>query len=668
MPIFYTPPPRQPSARYVIQEALAPSFVPAQRPIYLQWQAPPGPFPYDIYHRSLLAAIASAQRITVNSPSTSTYQTAQASYTWQHACAGENRYLTVGIAMLSVAGSSVSTITYDGVTLSLLGSRASVSGAIRVELWGLLAPHTGTHTISVTLSAALDSIGSAVSFAGVQQETPTESFASASATNVGAADATVDVVTVANHDWTVDIVATDDTAITVGAGQIVEENITGTLGSGAMSVEADKTPAGTVTMSWTNVGALATWSIASIALRPVDAPLILFPFVTIPIDLLFLPLVSRIPLVTQSQPQDGWITANSGAPTFDPVTVVAPRQQTTMLSWILGVPHTQPMPGDTQDGWIRVGGSLQQNVAPDLQLRSGLPTRNVLLDMLRLAGISLDWLPTSTPLPPYAPSLAEMQLLRSGAGPQLDVRFLKAWQDVFTATLPVNPWFVHMYPGTEQMYHADLPVLPARPLPLLHLAIPHDTSWALQAILPGLQRQWAAIAGQLQQLPAVVNAALKVVYLQTWQDVFTAILPASPWFLYMYPGTEQMYHADMPTLPQKKLFLPQLTTLHDASWILQAILPTLQRQWAAIAGQPYQPPPVVNRTLDVRWITAPVQSWISTASPLPPYAAMLAQMTLPQPGSHQLLKVLYLRTWQDIFTATLPVPIFSGASTFFPVL
>lgn len=209
--------------------------------------------------------------VVFDASSNSGYQTAQSSYSWSHTCSGNNRYLTVGISMLSVGGSSVSSITYNGVSLSLIKAQASVSGAVRAELWGLAVPASGPHTITVTLSASLDSIGGAVSFANVVQATSTEAANSATATNVGAADATVDVTTISNKAWVVDIVATDDTSITVGAGQTSRNNVTGTLGSGAMSTEGPKTPAGAVTMSWTNVAALATWSIASVAIIPLSA-------------------------------------------------------------------------------------------------------------------------------------------------------------------------------------------------------------------------------------------------------------------------------------------------------------------------------------------------------------------------------------------------------------
>ena len=209
--------------------------------------------------------------IAYDAASNSGYQTAS-TYSWAtHRTTGSNLLLLVGVSMLSVAGSSVSSITYDGNALSLVRVRTSATGTIRVEIWKLVAPATGVKTIAVTLSAALDSIASASTFTGVDQTTPTEADNDNSATNgIDAADATVDVTTIADNDWVFDCVATDDTAITVGAGQTSRTNVTGTLGSGATSTEGPKTPAGVVTMSWTDIAALQTWTTVGVAVRPVD--------------------------------------------------------------------------------------------------------------------------------------------------------------------------------------------------------------------------------------------------------------------------------------------------------------------------------------------------------------------------------------------------------------
>lgn len=209
--------------------------------------------------------------ITFDYASNSGYQAAASSYSWSHVTAWQNRYLTVGVGMLSLA-QTVTGITYAGAAMSFLGAKNSVSGAARIELWGLANPSLGSNTIAVTLSGSIASAAGAVSFCGVNQTSSTESFNSAQATNVGAADATVNVTTVANYDWIIDVVATSDTAITVGSGQTSQVNVTGAGGSAAMATFPNENPAGTVAMYWTNVGALATWSIGAIGIRPVSAP------------------------------------------------------------------------------------------------------------------------------------------------------------------------------------------------------------------------------------------------------------------------------------------------------------------------------------------------------------------------------------------------------------
>lgn len=212
--------------------------------------------------------------IAFDAASNSGYQTAQGNYSWNHTCTGNFLELLVGISMLSVAGSSVSSITYGGVQLTFVNAKASVSGAVRAELWRLTAPPTGTNSIAVTLSTALDSAGGAISLTNVDQETPLEGTANASATNVGAADATVGITTVVQYDWAVSVVATTDTAITVGTGQTQRSNVTGTLGSGGTSTKGPITTAGADTEYWTNVAALATWSIIATGVRPYSTPVL----------------------------------------------------------------------------------------------------------------------------------------------------------------------------------------------------------------------------------------------------------------------------------------------------------------------------------------------------------------------------------------------------------
>lgn len=208
--------------------------------------------------------------ISFESVYNSGYQATASSYNITSVdCTGSNTALYVGVSMLSVGGSSVTSITHNGDNLTLLGAVASVSGAIRSELWRRISPDTGAQTVAITLSTGLISASGALCLSGVNQTVPEEGTATATATNVGAADATVNVVSVADNDWFVGVVATDDTAITPSLTS--RWNVTGAGGSGSGETTGPKSPAGTQAVGWTGVAGLATWSVVGTAVRDTAA-------------------------------------------------------------------------------------------------------------------------------------------------------------------------------------------------------------------------------------------------------------------------------------------------------------------------------------------------------------------------------------------------------------
>lgn len=210
--------------------------------------------------------------IQFDAAANSGYQAASSSYTFNRTCTGTERFLTVDIALLS-AGQTVTSVVDDfgggAIPMVFIGARSTVSSVGRIEQWGLVAPVTGTKSIQVNLSGSIASSSAAVSYTGVHQTSPTEGFNSNQATNVGAADATVAVTPVADYCWIHAAVATDDTAVT--AGQRARNNVSGAGGSGADEDTGPIYPAGVTTMSYTDVGALATWAIAGYAIRPSNA-------------------------------------------------------------------------------------------------------------------------------------------------------------------------------------------------------------------------------------------------------------------------------------------------------------------------------------------------------------------------------------------------------------
>lgn len=223
--------------------------------------------PYQVWSKWAYTPIAPPTGIQFDAVSNSGYQAAQSTYSWSHTCSGSNRFLSVDVALLS-AGATVTGITYNSVALSLIRARSTVTSFGRVECWGLANPTSGSNTIAVTLSSSIASSSEAVSYTGVHQTTPTEGAADNQATNVGAADATVDVTSTADQCWIHAALATSDGDVT--ASQTARNEVNGAGGSGADEDFGPQSPA-TKTMGYTDVGALATWAIAGYAVRPVTA-------------------------------------------------------------------------------------------------------------------------------------------------------------------------------------------------------------------------------------------------------------------------------------------------------------------------------------------------------------------------------------------------------------
>lgn len=203
--------------------------------------------------------------------SNSGYQSSASSLSWSHIWSGPNRFLAIDITLLS-ANDTVTACTYGGATCTLIGVKNVAGGTGRVECWGIKqsdsgAPTAGANTIAVTISGSLSCTGTAVSYVGVDQTTATETFNSASAINVGAADATVAITTVTDNCWVHAALMTNDTSVT--AGQTTRNNVTGAAGSGCSEDSGGPvSPAGATTMSYTGEGTTASWAIAGYGIRP----------------------------------------------------------------------------------------------------------------------------------------------------------------------------------------------------------------------------------------------------------------------------------------------------------------------------------------------------------------------------------------------------------------
>jgi hypothetical protein len=185
--------------------------------------------------------------------------------TISHTTSGSDRLMLVGVSINNDNSETVSSVTYNGVPLSLEGSVTQVDDA-RVEIWSLVAPSIGTHDVVITFSTQLwrSATAGVMTFTGVHQTTPLGTFVSNKALSLG--PATVDVSSAAN-ELVFDTVGCEQcTSLTVGAGQTQRWNRVVENGStrGAGSTEPG---AATVTMSWT-LGSANDWAIGAIPIKP----------------------------------------------------------------------------------------------------------------------------------------------------------------------------------------------------------------------------------------------------------------------------------------------------------------------------------------------------------------------------------------------------------------
>src|SRR4029079_3160852 len=119
----------------------------------------------------LLATGIQAQGIAFDAASSAdTGTVTAASLTWSHTigASGVNRILIVGVSIRSSSSQTVSSVTYNATSLTLVGQTTNSTNA-RVEIWRLIAPATGAHNVVLTLSAAARFVGGAASFTGVSQ-------------------------------------------------------------------------------------------------------------------------------------------------------------------------------------------------------------------------------------------------------------------------------------------------------------------------------------------------------------------------------------------------------------------------------------------------------------------------------------------------------------------
>lgn len=199
------------------------------------------------------SAIGAVNTITLNSKTT----------------AGANRVGVVHVGW-NDEGTAISSITWNGVAMTLGVSTNNLTAGMRASLYRIINPPTAAANIVITWTGAISGgYAIASSYHTVNQTTPFSGFAVANSTGGGVAGPATLNITSATGQLVVDAIGFADfdaSTATAGAGQTeVGKGAGATFWFGGGSREDG---AGTVTMSWTYASGGGHWALVAGSLQP----------------------------------------------------------------------------------------------------------------------------------------------------------------------------------------------------------------------------------------------------------------------------------------------------------------------------------------------------------------------------------------------------------------
>ncbi|WP_182867604.1 DUF4347 domain-containing protein [Rhodopirellula sp. JC639] len=203
--------------------------------------------------------------VTIDNTTTGTAGTGATSTSFAHATAGTDRLMLVGISFGQDMGDSVSSVTYNGVGLTLVGTQEHADPSkSRVEIWSLVAPDLGPHNIVVNFSGTSHqgaTVG-VMTFTDVDQTTPVGTFTGDQGTS-GTPSVTVSST---SNDLVFGVVGVDDNSdwdFTPGSGQTEHWDLFSSQANGSGTTEDG---AASVVTSWT-YGASTPWAAGAVSIK-----------------------------------------------------------------------------------------------------------------------------------------------------------------------------------------------------------------------------------------------------------------------------------------------------------------------------------------------------------------------------------------------------------------
>lgn len=194
--------------------------------------------------------------------------------TWSHTVAGSDRILLVGASITGQSTATITSCTYGAASLTQVSTVSATTvgngwgGPMRVYLFRLLAPATGTDTITLNCSYGGDgrAQGSSISLTGVHQTTPING---AGPHTQDAANAQPSLsVTSAADEWCVGVwsaVTNPDPTPSAGAGQTTIADIYFGTPAFMQHLFTDEDAGGSpVTLDYTGLTLDAGWGVVGI--------------------------------------------------------------------------------------------------------------------------------------------------------------------------------------------------------------------------------------------------------------------------------------------------------------------------------------------------------------------------------------------------------------------
>lgn len=152
--------------------------------------------------------------------------TAGSPVTFSHTCTGSDRILIVFV--WDTAGTSHGTtgVTYNGVSMTQIGTAQThpTTGVSSTSAWYLIAPATGSNTISIATTTAGSTAAVAMSYTGAKQSGQPDSNAKNSYNTTAHTTWSLSTTVVASNCWLAAGMVDDSNAPTAGASTTMRQN------------------------------------------------------------------------------------------------------------------------------------------------------------------------------------------------------------------------------------------------------------------------------------------------------------------------------------------------------------------------------------------------------------------------------------------------------------